>query len=119
MALGMAPWRPRIVTGRHGRGDLLLSKRTEEKENWASPSVRGDLRKGVARHQVSSELPALCGKFDQRGYHRKHREYLLEALDDVGGLLGTRLPKTTYQRWKSEAAGVSPSKRQVVAARPD
>jgi hypothetical protein len=86
-ALGMAPWRPRIVTGRHGRGDLLLSKRTEEKENWASPSVRGDLRKGVARHHVSSELPALCGKFDQRVYHRKHREYLLEALDDVGGLL--------------------------------
>jgi hypothetical protein len=29
------------------------------------------------------------------------------------------LPKTTYQWWKSEAAGASPSKRQVVAARQD
>src|ERR1035437_7525271 len=95
---------PRSVVGHHAQDEV-----SQFPANASSTRMSSVPREPIPVHFESGPMPANdCLRLHQN-----------QCSLPFGPEAAPGLPKTTYQRWKSEAAGVSPSKRQVVAARPD
>lgn len=93
---------PRSVVGQHAEDEVRNSLRAFGRHEC--DAARSTSSTAGIRRDASERLPPAA------------RESALAAIWTRGG---TRLPKTTYQWWKSEAAGACPSKWQVVAAAQD